>query len=137
MNYGCVQTKTFDSKNQILEEDFKVYWMNLGNAFRHKDIIKLELYLNSSVIFYGREDNDPIIKLFNKERIIKVLDIYKNGGFYDDLLDESISYEDFFYKNNSFEKEYKENSDIQEIKDFTFKKINGCWKLISVYTNTK
>lgn len=137
INHECVQTKKIGSKNQVLEEDFNVYWMNLGNAFRKKDIIKLEQYLNSSVIFYGRDDNDPIIELFNKERIIKVLDIYENGGFYNDLLDESISYKDFFSKNNAFEKEYVENSDIQEIKDFTFKKINGYWKLISVYTNTK
>lgn len=137
INQGSVQTTTGKSKNQVLEADFKVYWMNLGKALRQKDMLKLDQYLNRSVIFMGREDRDPIVELFNNERIVKVLEIYRNGGFYDDLLDESISYEDFFAKNNSYEKEYKENADIQEIKDFTFKKMNGSWKLMSVYSNTK
>jgi uncharacterized Fe-S cluster-containing radical SAM superfamily enzyme len=88
------------------------------------------------LFLYGREDNDPIIKLFKEERIIKVLEIYRNGGFYVDE-DKSISYEEFFRIHNSFEKEYEVNSSIQEIQDFTFKKLNGSWKLISVYTNTK
>jgi hypothetical protein len=137
INQGSVQTTTGISKNQVLEEDFKDYWMNLGKALRQNDMLKLDQYLNRSVIFMGREDRDPIVELFNNERIVKVLKIYRNGGFYDDLLDESISYEDFFAKNNSYEKEYKENADIQEIKDFTFKKMNGSWKLMSVYSNTK
>ena len=137
INQGSVQTTTGKSKNQVLEADFKVYWMNLGKALRQNDMLKLDQYLNRSVIFMGREDRDPIVELFNNERIVKVLEIYRNGGFYDDLLDESISYEDFFAKNNSYEKEYKENADIQEIKDFTFKKMNGSWKLMSVYSNTK
>lgn len=137
INQGSVQTTTGISKNQVLEEDFKVYWMNLGKALRQNDMLKLDQYLNRSVIFMGREDRDPIVELFNNERIVKVLEIYRKGGFYDDLLDESISYEDFFAKNNSYEKEYKENADIQEIKDFTFKKMNGSWKLVSVYSNTK
>ena len=137
INQGSVQTTTGISKNQVLEADFKVYWMNLGKALRQKDMLKLDQYLNRSVIFMGREDRDPIVELFNNERIVKVLEIYRKGGFYDDLLDESISYEDFFAKNNSYEKEYKENADIQEIKDFTFKKMNGSWKLMSVYSNTK
>ena len=137
INQGSVQTTTGKSKNQVLEADFKVYWMNLGKALRQNDMLKLDQYLNRSVIFMGREDRDPIVELFNNERIVKVLEIYRNGGFYDDLLDESISYEDFFTKNNSYEKEYKENADIQEIKDFTFKKMNGSWKLMSVYSNTK
>ena len=137
LNQGSVQTTTGKSKNQVLEADFKVYWMNLGKALRQNDMLKLDQYLNRSVIFMGREDRDPIVELFNNERIVKVLEIYRNGGFYDDLLDESISYEDFFAKNNSYEKEYKENADIQDIKDFTFKKMNGSWKLMSVYSNTK
>lgn len=137
INQGSVQTTTGKSKNQVLEADFKVYWMNLGKALRQNDMLKLDQYLNRSVIFMGREDRDPIVELFNNERIVKVLEIYRNGGFYDDLLDESISYEDFFAKNNSYEKEYKENADIQDIKDFTFKKMNGSWKLMSVYSNTK
>ena len=137
INQGSVQTTTGKSKNQVLEADFKVYWMNLGKALRQNDMLKLDQYLNRSVIFMGREDRDPIVELFNNERIVKVLEIYRKGGFYDDLLDESISYEDFFAKNNSYEKEYKENADIQEIKDFTFKKMNGSWKLMSVYSNTK
>lgn len=137
INQGSVQTTTGKSKNQVLEADFKYYWMNLGKALRQNDMLKLDQYLNRSVIFMGREDRDPIVELFNNERIVKVLEIYRKGGFYDDLLDESISYEDFFAKNNSYEKEYKENADIQEIKDFTFKKMNGSWKLMSVYSNTK
>ena len=137
INQGSVQTTTGKSKNQVLEADFKVYWMNLGKALRQNDMLKLDQYLNRSVIFMGREDRDPIVELFNNERIVKVLEIYRKGGFYDDLLDESISYEDFFAKNNSYEKEYKENADIQDIKDFTFKKMNGSWKLMSVYSNTK
>lgn len=137
INQGSVQTTTGKSKNQVLEADFKVYWMNLRKALRQNDMLKLDQYLNRSVIFMGREDRDPIVELFNNERIVKVLEIYRKGGFYDDLLDESISYEDFFAKNNSYEKEYKENADIQEIKDFTFKKMNGSWKLVSVYSNTK
>jgi hypothetical protein len=136
LNHGCVQPKTVESKNQKLEEDFQDYWINLGNALQQKDMAKLDEYLNSPVVFYGREDNDPIIKLFKEERIIKVLEIYRNGGFYVDE-DKSISYEEFFRISNSFEKEYEVNSSIQEIQDFTFKKLNGSWKLISVYTNTK
>jgi uncharacterized Fe-S cluster-containing radical SAM superfamily enzyme len=97
---------------------------------------KLDEYFNSPVVLYGREDNDPIIKLFKEERIIKVLEIYRNGGFYVDE-DKSISYEEFFRISNSFEKEYEVNSSIQYIQDFTFKKLNGSWKLISVHTNTK
>jgi hypothetical protein len=137
INDGRNKSFSFQTKTQFIENDFKVYWSNLGKAFLDEDFKKLDQYLHYSVTFYGREDKDPIFKLEKKERIIKVLTVFNTGGYYDYLLDESISYKDFFNSNNSFEKDYRENSDIQEIKDFTFKKIKGCWKLTSVCINTK
>lgn len=77
INQGSVQTTTGISKNQVLEEDFKDYWMNLGKALRQNDMLKLDQYLNRSVIFMGREDRDPIVELFNNERIVSSRNIQK------------------------------------------------------------
>lgn len=122
----------------VIKSDFREFWNNFGHALQVNDTIALNNYMETSVFLYGREDQDPILELKNRERIIRVREIYANGGFYDYKNNINISYIDFFLDKNALNSDYVENQDYQEIKDFVFKRsINNEWKLTAVYTNTK
>lgn len=124
--------------NSKVDSSFYEFWNNLGRALRNNDRVALDKYLGDKVVFYGREDQDPKFELANQNRITKILEIYANGGFYDDLNDVSVSYVDFFLDSTAFESEYKEGRIIQDIQDFSFQRNSlNEWKLIHVYCNTK
>lgn len=131
------QLSSKPNSNMIIS-DFREFWNNLGQALRVNDTIALDKYLDSTVFLYGREDHDPRFELNGRDRIIKVSDIYLNGGIYDYQNDINVSYQDFFLSENALNRMYVEGQDYQVIEDFVFK-INkwGEWKLIGVYTNTK
>jgi hypothetical protein len=122
----------------ITRNDFSVYWDGFGQALRDNDTIALDKFLDTIVIFYGREDQDPKFELKNRERIIKVREIYLTGGFYDFQNDTNISYVDFFLNKNALKSDYVEGQDNQNIKDFVFtRNKRNEWKLTAVYNNTK
>lgn len=124
--------------SQEVKNDFRDFWNNLGKALLVNDTIALDNYLEFVVLLNGRGDDDPKFELKNRDRIIKVREIYLTSGFYDYQNDVSISYMDFFLNRNALNSDYVEGQDNQSIKDFVFKRNKGGeWKLIEVYTNTK
>jgi len=139
--------KTVESNNEPLssqlnslevKNDFKEFWNNLGKALLVNDTIALDNYLDSTVSFYGRDDDDPKFELKSRDRIIQIRKIYLSGGFYDYQNDATIDYRDFFLNRNALDNDYVEGQDSQDIKDFVFKRNKrNEWKLIRVYTDTK
>ncbi len=122
----------------VNRNDFSIFWDDLGQALRDNDTMALDKFLDTKVIFYGREDQDPKFELINRDRIIKVREIYLTGGFYDFQNDTNISYVDFFLNKNALKSDYVEGQDNQNIKDFVFtRNKRNVWKLTAVYTNTK
>ncbi len=118
--------------------EFREFWNNFGKALRDNDTTALDKYLDTTVFLYGREDEDPKFLLYNRDRIIKVREIYLTGGTYDYQNDTNISYTDFFLSKNALNREYVEGEDNQAIEDFVFKKNKWDeWKLIGVYSDTK
>lgn len=123
---------------QLTRNDFREFWNDLGQALRVNDTIALDNYLDTIVYFHGREDQDPRFELKNRDRIIKVREIYLTGGFYDLQSNADISYVDFFLNENALKSDYVEGRDTQVIKDFVFaRNKSGVWKLIIVSTNTE
>lgn len=123
---------------KMTENDFREFWNDLGQALRVNDTIALNKYLDTIVYFYGREDQDPKFELKNRDRIIKVREIYLSGGFYDFQKDANTSYVDFFLNSNALKSDYVEGQDEQNIKDFVFKRNKrNVWKLTAVYSDTK
>lgn len=126
--------------SKVIKSDFREFWNNLGQALRINDTLALDKYMDSTVFLYGNEDEDPIFELKNRDRIIKVREIYLTGGtfVYQNDTDISISYKDFFLNKNALNRMYKEGQDEQRIEDFVFtRNIQGEWKLIAAYTDTK
>ncbi|WP_343748977.1 hypothetical protein [Fluviicola sp.] len=131
-----VKEKVEDSVSNSCKAPFQKFWTSFARSLENSDTIALNNLLDDTVLFYGREDRDPRFDLTKKDRIMKVLDIYNTGGFYDDNKDLSVSYKDFFQGKESLN-EYRNCKDEQEIKDFVFRKTaGGEWKLILVYCNT-
>ena len=134
------ETKRADtSRSEVTtNKDFKIFWSNFGQALSSNDTVALEKYLDSSVSIHGREDDDPKFELTGRQRILKVRDIYLNGGIYDYQKDVNISYAVFFKDKNALDHEYVENQSSQSIEDFTFTRASSDeWRLTDVYTNTK
>ena len=123
---------------KVTRNDFVVFWDDLGKALRVNDTVALDNFLDTIVYLRGREDQDPISELKNRNRIIKVREIYLTGGFYDFQKEANTSYVDFFLNEDALKRDYIEGQDIQHIEDFVFKRNKrNDWKLIAVHTNTK
>lgn len=129
---------SFVQNNKLKKGDFSSYWRVLGKSLKENDSNSLNELIDSKIIIYGREDSDPIITVGGWDRIIKVRELYLNGGFYDYLNDSDISYIDFFSKDISLRKRYENGPNSLEIEDFSFEKSNsGVWKLKTISSNTK
>lgn len=131
--------KVIDEKSlSVKKDDFSFFWLSLGKALNIEDTIFIDKYLDTSLFFHGREDEDTILELKGSKRIDVFLKIYLNGGVYDYENDRNISFKELFLNESNYKKEYVEGDSIQEIFDFSFKTNNeGDWKLFRVYCDTK
>jgi hypothetical protein len=126
-----VERDSLDEKNKFFE-----FCRKLTVAMEKNDTIALDKYLDSTIIFRGYDDDDPVIEIDGRDRIVYVRENFVNYGCYDFQKDTFMMYKDLFLDKNALNKEYIENSDVQRVQDFSFKKNKyGEWKLVRVYTN--
>lgn len=120
------------------EVDFPTFLTEFARVLATSENQTLNRMVAEELEVWGREDQDPKLRLTEIDRIIKVLEVYDRGGVYDSETDHSISYKELFENEELLEKSIQSSGDDKRVEDFVFSKDKtGQWKLTQVYWDTK
>jgi len=138
-NSNSLETSSSIELNQPQLEifNFEEYWKEFGAAVQTNDTNKIKSLTLTPLDIFGREDQDPHLKIKSNEIVKFIMIAVNNGGYYDLGKDSSVSNRTLLLSDLKSISEYKQDSDSQWINDFVFKKTVNGWKLVTLYMNTK
>lgn len=131
------EKKIFSEHKLQIYTDFSEFWLNLGNAIKNNDTVKLKSFINIPLEILGREDNDPRYSADENNAIDAFLFSIYNGGYYDSNKDISVSNKELLLSKLDEIQDYKPSSKEQWINDFVFVLTKDGWKLKTLYLDTK